>query len=603
MRWPMDDTVDALHDLYQALVHSDGAAQPRQLAQLLGRVPRERRDEAICRFADAVIARTGDIAAADIAHRAAATALASDPAALCAVLSSWLGIALVRRDVELIFELRERSVALGDAGFSSASVGLVATIDAIAQFAVGNAPAVEGMLVGALAGGVPTQLRGVIAIVRALALQAQGLLDSSVAVLDADDQLLGSFDLAAAMMRARVVWVHGEHARARAMIDCAHADAKQRGRQHDLDTAAAIGRLMARHDGDRPELPAPLSSTPLVAAMVWLDSALALLPDYEAVRAALLDHPEICTVAAEFLGVPYVLCPEYREGIDRGLGPQDPSDVITVARLIAAVGEDAARARCEPWMLRNVLRSAAGSPEPDSPEAPAPVARLRVLGVLSLDVGATTTAVRRERVRLLLAALALQRRMTRERLIDLLWPDLGEDAGANNLRTTLTYARQLVPGVELLRTEGRVVSLGVEVDLWGMDAHAVQARQAEVAGDATLAAAEWAEAAAAVGGRFAEDAGGPAWLESARRSVDAGTVDVLLRAAAAALAEQPLEARRWAELALQIDPWSDRAAVLVARSWAAEGDRTATRRAIDRAEELFRDLGVEPPDDLLALVG
>lgn len=612
---------DQIATLRSLLVAGDGSAEPRAVAAALAGVPTHRRDEPICRFADAVIARTGNLAAADIAHRRAASALEGDAAALCAVLCSWLGIALNRQDLSLLLELRERGDALRSVGRGDVADAIVGAVDAAGLLARGQYAAAEAALVATLGGAVPAPLRGAIAFLRSVGLQALGLLDASVQVLDADAGHLGVFDLAAEIVRARRQWVDGEHQRARSMLAHVHAEARRRGRQHDGDFAAALSRVFARIDGDQPDLPSPTAATPPVATMLVVERALMLAGEPEAADAHLRAHPSASRAAPELLAVPYVLCPSLRQAIDAAHPHAEPSDSLECARALVAHRAGDTASAVEAWQARNLYRpwaaelvAAAGCPQDGTAvkassavdrggdraeRMRAAAAEVRVLGPVSLVVDGTVVSVRRERVRALLALLALHRRMTRERLIDVLWPDLAPGAGANNLRTTLTYARQLSPHA-VIATEGRTVAMVADVDLWHLDEQAVAARAADAAGGD--GSAGWRAAAGAVTGRFADDVHDAAWLDAARFSVDATSVDALLRAAATAVDDDPALARRFAERALEVDPWSDRALVLVARSWRSEGDLAAAHRSARRAEQLLRDLGATPDHELQQLL-
>jgi len=606
---------DPLATLRNLLVVGAGSAEPRAVAAAVAGVPAARRDESICRFADAVIARTGNLAAADIAHRRAASALEGDAAAMSAVLCSWLGIALNRQDLGLLLELRERGAALRTAGHADVADAIVGAVDAAGLLARGRYAAAEAALVATLGGAVPAPVRGAIAFLRSVGLQALGLLDASVQVLDADAGSLGVFDLAAEIVRARRQWVDGEHQRARSILANVHAEARRRGRQHDGDFAAALSRVFARIDGDQPDLPAPTAATPAVATMLVVERALVLAGEPDAAEAHLRAHPSVTRAAPELLAVPYVLCPTLRQAIDAAHPGTEPSDSLECARVLVARRAGEAVSALEAWQARNLYRpwaeelvasevqSGESARSVDSvargKSATAGSAEVRVLGPVSLVVDGQVVSVRRERVRALLALLALHRRMTRERLIDVLWPELAPGAGANNLRTTLTYARQL-SAQAVIATEGQTVSMVADVDLWRLDAQAVAARAADASGgDGSVA---WQAAAGVVTGRFADDVHGAAWLDAARFSVDATAVDALLRAATTAVDDEPALARRFAERALELDPWSDRALVLVARSWRAEGDLAAARRSARRAEQLLHDLGATPDHELQRLL-
>jgi predicted ATPase/DNA-binding SARP family transcriptional activator len=81
-----------------------------------------------------------------------------------------------------------------------------------------------------------------------------------------------------------------------------------------------------------------------------------------------------------------------------------------------------------------------------------------------------------------LLALAPERRMHRERLADLLWPDRDAEASSNNLHQALHAARRAI-GPEALRLTDGVVALEAEVDIDAFEAAAVHARATGKAAD------------------------------------------------------------------------------------------------------------------------
>ncbi|HSS56638.1 MAG TPA: BTAD domain-containing putative transcriptional regulator, partial [Solirubrobacteraceae bacterium] len=74
-----------------------------------------------------------------------------------------------------------------------------------------------------------------------------------------------------------------------------------------------------------------------------------------------------------------------------------------------------------------------------------------------------------------LLALAPERRLHRERLADLLWPDRDGEAAANNLHQALHAARRAI-GADALRLNDGVVALEAEVDVDAFEAAAARAR-------------------------------------------------------------------------------------------------------------------------------
>jgi predicted ATPase/DNA-binding SARP family transcriptional activator len=74
-----------------------------------------------------------------------------------------------------------------------------------------------------------------------------------------------------------------------------------------------------------------------------------------------------------------------------------------------------------------------------------------------------------------LLALAPERRLHRERLADLLWPDRDAEAAANNLHQALHAARRAI-GPDVLHLSDGVVTLEAEVDVDAFEAAAARAR-------------------------------------------------------------------------------------------------------------------------------
>ena len=73
-----------------------------------------------------------------------------------------------------------------------------------------------------------------------------------------------------------------------------------------------------------------------------------------------------------------------------------------------------------------------------------------------------------------LLALAPERRLHRERLADLLWPDRDTEAAANNLHQVLHAARRAI-GTDALRLTDGVVALEAEIDVVAFEAAAAHA--------------------------------------------------------------------------------------------------------------------------------
>ena len=598
-----EDERQGVARLRALLVDGRGIAEPRTVAAALAEVPVTLRQEPICRLGDAVIARTGDLAAADPVHRAAAEALAGDPPALAVALSSWIGGALARRDAAVLGEIAEWGRRLDAHGEHGAARAISATLTAAAQYAVGDFAAAEATATSVAVDAVPAQLRGVIAWVRALSMQARGQVDATVALLDAEQPYLGVFDLAADIVRAHGLWISGAHDRVREMLVAIHTQARQLGRQHDADFAAAFERLAARIDGELPTLPPPAQAAGQVAELVLAERAVALLPDESAAAAVLAEvEPSFRFALPALACVRYVLCPQHRAGLDaRVATTADTSGAFAAARALVARRAGVV-IPVDPWQIRSLpVAWRAELTEGAPPPTDVGTVGVRVLGAVAITAAGTDVPIARERVRALFAALALHRKLSRERLAEMLWPGLAPGAAANNLRVTLTYARRALSEAGASEPLGLVatrafVALEAPVDLWALDRRAAEARSSP---DATA----WSRAAELARGRFAPDVAGGDWLDVGQRTVDATVVEVLWRAALAEGAADVRAAQASAERALDVDPWCEPAWDALVRALVASGSPTAARAAARLAAERLGEIGVAPVGTLAELAG
>lgn len=222
---------------------------------------------------------------------------------------------------------------------------------------------------------------------------------------------------------------------------------------------------------------------------------------------------------------------------------------------------------------------------------PASRLEVRLLGGFSVSIdGAEVAAERWPSLRaaqlVQLLSLAPQRRMTRDRVVDTLWPQLDPDAGAANLRKAAHHARQA-----LGRHDG-VVLHGGEVVLWAHGRVAVDVDRFEQLAQSALSGGgreACAHAADAYAGDLLPGSAYETWAEAARERLHARFV-ALLRASA-----------QWERLA-QVEP-SDEPAhrELMSRELAAGNRAAAVRWYAHLREALERELGVAPDRDTEAL--
>ncbi|MBB2941072.1 DNA-binding SARP family transcriptional activator [Actinoplanes lutulentus] len=222
-------------------------------------------------------------------------------------------------------------------------------------------------------------------------------------------------------------------------------------------------------------------------------------------------------------------------------------------------------------------------------------ARVEVLGPLRVVVDGNPVELRRRRVRELLSVLAAHEEMDRDRLMDLLWPDLDPAAAARNLRVTLTYLRQAL-GPDHLRCDRSWVRLArsaaLTVDLAELRDHLDEARRARQRGDP-------AAADAALGAALRLWRGDPL---TDLPTTDSTAVSLLaeLTEAALTLGERRLAqgdttaAADLARRAMAAEPYAERAMRLLLAVETQRRDPAALRRTVSRVRQTLSSLGAAP---------
>jgi LuxR family maltose regulon positive regulatory protein len=239
------------------------------------------------------------------------------------------------------------------------------------------------------------------------------------------------------------------------------------------------------------------------------------------------------------------------------------------------------------------------------PIRPATTLRIRVLGPMELTDGAGHSVTpRRARVRQLLAALLLHRSMTREHIVDLLWPDFPVPDAHRNLRVTLTHLRRaLEPGRGRgqagfnLRMIGETVSLfdsdALPVDLWEFEELLDDAATAGARGDTCRQSSLLDAAVRLWHGPPLDDLRSIADLEPMLQRIKLRHFEALLR-----LGELRLVEGRWqdaqtcAARAVAEAPFDERAHRLALAAALQRGEPAAIRAAAGKVVAALRELGV-----------
>jgi len=183
-------------------------------------------------------------------------------------------------------------------------------------------------------------------------------------------------------------------------------------------------------------------------------------------------------------------------------------------------------------------------------------------------------------------ALAPGRRLHREQVMDLLWPQDTIAEAAPKLHKAAHYARRAlgVPGAVVLRGESILLCPGASVTV---DAACFEELARHALGAADAAAAR--EALARYGGELLPADRYEEWAEAHRDRLRRYQLDLLR-----------LDGR-WAAVA-ELDPGDERAHLALMRQHATRGDRHAALRQFDRLDRAVRqELGVAPGREASAL--
>ena len=217
--------------------------------------------------------------------------------------------------------------------------------------------------------------------------------------------------------------------------------------------------------------------------------------------------------------------------------------------------------------------------------------RMELLGGFDVTVSGELVPARawtRKQAATLVKLLALrpERRLHREQVLDLVWPDDPMDTAAAKLHKAAHYARKVTghPGTIVLG--GDVVQLFPDIDV-SVDAIEFEQAAAEAIADADTERA--AEVARLYRGDLLPDDIYEDWAAAPRERLRQLYVGVLTL----------LE--RWQDV-VTVDPGDERAHLELMRQFVAAGDRYSALRQYDRLDRTLRtELGVQPGRDAVQL--
>ena len=284
---------------------------------------------------------------------------------------------------------------------------------------------------------------------------------------------------------------------------------------------------------------------------------------------------------------------------------------FALAEGLAELAPDALRAELEHATASGdtAVREGAGTLLAMLPDAAHPPVRVSVLGPLSVEVGGEDVApeapeMRRKRVRTMLELLVLTGPLRRDRIADLIWPDLDTCAAGRNVRVTLSRLRSVLePGRQerrsgVLRIDNEVIALAhsphVEVDLWQFRDDVAAADDAERRGDRLATIVHLEQACGRWRGEPFVDLDRDE-LSGAVEEVRTALVETALRLGELLLVAGRFDdAAMWADRVMRESPYDERAYRLAIAAHIQRRDRQAIAHAVAATRAVLDDLGVEP---------
>lgn len=251
-----------------------------------------------------------------------------------------------------------------------------------------------------------------------------------------------------------------------------------------------------------------------------------------------------------------------------------------------------------------------------TPSRPSLVTYVQILGPTHVEVGSRpdrdAPPIRRKMVRELLLLLVHRRRLRRDEIAALMWPDKDENAARNNLRATLNHLRSLLEhGPDdgppwHVRSDGESLELFLSdrlvIDSVVFEQAVTTARRADLDRRAADALAACRAAIDLYHGPYMDDALDPDWAFNHRMTLHLDHVEMCTRASELLEARgEVAEAITLARRAVDAEPLSERAHRSLVRSLDATGDRAGARRAHDRCLDLLAADGLTPEDETVRI--
>jgi DNA-binding SARP family transcriptional activator len=216
---------------------------------------------------------------------------------------------------------------------------------------------------------------------------------------------------------------------------------------------------------------------------------------------------------------------------------------------------------------------------------------LRLLGGFGAEIDGTPVpreAWRQGRAAALVKLLALspRKRLTRDEVIEALWPGVSPEAGGTNVRKAVHFARRALAGEAAIRVAGGWI------EVWPGRELVTDVDRFQEASERAISVGtpdSFRAAAGLYGGELLPEDRAEPWSEGRRRALQETYVR-LLRGA-----------KMWDEI-IEIDPTDEEAHRELIRAHLEAGNRQAAIRQFERLRELLRDeLGVGPDPQTVEL--
>lgn len=237
---------------------------------------------------------------------------------------------------------------------------------------------------------------------------------------------------------------------------------------------------------------------------------------------------------------------------------------------------------------------------------------LRTFGALRIEGGEETGTKIESKTRSLVAALIVVKlgdtrwigELTRDRLADLLWPDMSLDRAVNNLHATMSYARRFLGGSDTILQRDGVYELNEEVRIDAVEFRACISKANRLHDEGVYfgAAVAYRQAVDAADGDFLEGMYAD-WIDNMRENLRGELATALERLIDIEIDRENFQAvPPLAERLLGLDDLHDGAYEALIRSAAARGARREAFTYFKRYENALDEYGAGPTRRISELI-